>query len=198
MQKQSEEEHRQHSGRLAPAGTVGEPGARSFFLQARSGAQVVTVALEKQQVQALAERIDELLDEVMHDDQIDALIPAVAPRNLTDDDPLESPIEVEFTAGTMTLSWDPHAERMVVEVFPIGEEQIGVGESAGTGEAAPGEAEASEVLLVKLEAGAARAFAERATRVVGAGRPACPFCGEPVDPGGHLCVRANGFKRRSR
>jgi uncharacterized repeat protein (TIGR03847 family) len=179
------------------AGTVGEPGARSFFLQARSGTQTVTVALEKQQVQALAERIDELLDEVMQDDQIDALVPAVAPRNLADDDPLESPIEVEFTAGTMTLSWDPREERLVVEVFPIGEEQIGIGESADAGEAVPVEGEATEVLLVKLEAGAARAFAERAARVVGAGRPACPFCGEPVDPGGHLCVRANGFKRRN-
>jgi hypothetical protein len=37
---------------------------------------------------------------------------------------------------------------------------------------------------------------ERALSVIGAGRPDCPFCGEPVDPDGHLCVRANGFRRR--
>ena len=60
-------------------GTVGVPGQRTFFLQARSGSRLVTVALEKQQVAALAERIDELLDEVMASQQSDAVIPAVAP-----------------------------------------------------------------------------------------------------------------------
>ena len=47
------------------AGTVGEPGQRTFFLQARSGPRVTSVALEKQQVEILGERIDELLDELM-------------------------------------------------------------------------------------------------------------------------------------
>lgn len=180
------------------AGTVGEPGARTFFLQAREGVRMVSVALEKQQVEALAERIDELLDEVMGSAETDAVIPAVAPRDLADDEPLEVPIEEEFRAGTMTLSWDPRDERVVVEVFPVGEENVGAGEAANEGDdaALTEDEEASEVLLVRMAAGAARAFARRASSVVGAGRPSCPFCGEPVDPEGHLCVRANGFKRR--
>ena len=88
------------------AGTVGPPGQRTFFLQARSGARLVSVALEKQQVQALAERIDELLDEVMSSQVNEAMIPAVAPLGLDDSEPLEQPIEEEFRVGTITLGWD--------------------------------------------------------------------------------------------
>ncbi|WP_183093299.1 DUF3090 domain-containing protein [Nocardioides stalactiti] len=177
------------------AGTVGEPGARTFFLQAREGTRVVSVALEKQQVAALAERVDELLDEVMADARTTTVIPAVAPVGLTDEDPLDLPIAEEFRAGTMTLSWDPQAERVVIEVFPVGEEMVGLTDDADEA-MVPEEQEPSEVFVVRIEAGYARAFVQRASKVIGAGRPDCPFCGQPIDPEGHLCVRANGFKRR--
>src|SRR5690242_13317735 len=167
------------------AGTVGEPGARTFFLQARSGPRMVSVALEKQQVAVLAERIDELLDEVMAATGNDALIPAVAPVGLDDSEPLEQPIDEQFRAGTMTLSWDPSIARVVIEVFPL----------ADTTEDEE-EAEPEEVFRVRLEAGPARAFVKRASLVIEAGRPDCPFCGNPIDPEGHLCVRANGYRRR--
>jgi uncharacterized repeat protein (TIGR03847 family) len=178
------------------AGTVGEPGARTFFLQARDGARVVSVALEKQQVAALAERIDELLDEVMTEARTEAVIPAVAPVGLADEDPLDLPIAEEFRAGTMTLSWDPQSERVVIEVFPVGEELVGLSDAEDVEEIQPDEAEPSEVFVVRIDAGHARAFVQRAGHVLGAGRPDCPFCGHPIDADGHLCVRANGFKRR--
>ncbi len=176
------------------AGTVGEPGARTFFLQARAGARVVSVALEKQQVAALAERMDELLDELMNDTRVRAVIPAVAPLASEDGAPLDQPIEEEFRAGTMTLSWDPDDERIVVEVFPYTE--AAVVDPAQVGEELE-EPEPEEVFLVRLPASSARAFVKRAELVIGAGRPSCPFCGQPIDPEGHLCVRANGFRRRS-
>jgi len=175
-------------------GTVGPPGQRTFFLQARSGARVVSVALEKQQVEALAERIDELLDEVMSSERNEAMIPAVAPLGLEDADPLEQPIEEEFRAGTMTLSWDPDDERVVIEVFPYTEAAVISPEQHD--EAEFEEPEPDEVFLVRLPAGPARAFVKRAEQVLEAGRPTCPFCGGPIDPDGHLCVRANGFRRR--
>jgi uncharacterized repeat protein (TIGR03847 family) len=168
------------------AGTVGEPGARTFFLQARTGPRLVSVALEKQQVAVLAERIDELLDEVMAATGGDTLIPAVAPVLLDDSEPLEQPIDEQFRAGTMTLSWDPAIARVVIEVFPL----------TDTAEDGDDEPEPEEVFRVRLEAGPARAFVKRAGLVIGAGRPDCPFCGNPIDPEGHLCVRANGFRRR--
>jgi uncharacterized repeat protein (TIGR03847 family) len=175
------------------AGTVGPPGQRTFFLQARSGARVVSVALEKQQVQALAERIDELLDEVMASDLHEAIVPAVAPLGLDDSDPLDQPIEEEFRAGTMTLSWDPSDERVVIEVFPYTEAAV---VSPDQLEEDFEEPEPEEVFLVRIPAGPARAFVKRAEQVLDAGRPSCPFCGNPIDPDGHLCVRANGFRRR--
>ena len=70
------------------AGTVGPPGQRTFFLQARSGARVTTVALEKQQVSVLAERIEELLDELIRTDEGEVTIPAVTPMALDDNEPL--------------------------------------------------------------------------------------------------------------
>lgn len=173
-------------------GTVGPPGQRTFFLQARAGARVTSVALEKQQVSVLAERIDELLDEVMRAAAAETTVPAVTPVDLEDAEPLEQPIEEEFRAGTMTLSWDSDDERIVVEVFPFTEEAVITPDQP---EEEIDEPEPEEVLLVRLPAGLARAFSKRAQSVVAAGRPPCPFCGGPVDPAGHLCPRANGFRR---
>ena len=79
----------------------------------------------------------------------------------------------------------PSIARVVIEVFPMTDADDGDEES-----------EPEEVFLVRLEAGPARAFVKRAELVIEAGRPDCPFCGNPIDPEGHLCVRANGFRRR--
>ena len=92
----------------------------------------------------------------------------------------------------MTLSWDAADERVVVEVFPFTEEAV---VEPGTPEEEIEEPEPEEVLVVRLPAGLARAFSKRAQAVVSAGRPPCPFCGGPLDPAGHLCPRANGFRR---
>lgn len=174
------------------AGTVGQPGQRTFFLQARSGARITSVALEKQQVAVLATRIDELLDEVMSADDGVSTVPAVAPFELEDSEPLEQPIDEEFRAGTMTLSWDAADERIVVEVYPFTEESV---VSPDVPEEDIEEPEPEEILVVRIPAGPARAFAKRAQAVVAAGRQPCPFCGGPLDPAGHLCPRANGFRR---
>jgi uncharacterized repeat protein (TIGR03847 family) len=174
------------------AGTVGEPGDRTFFLQAREGGRVVSVALEKEQVVALSERMDQLLDELMGSDTR-GVVPAVAPLDLDDTEPLESPIEEEFRAGTMTLSWDPDAERVVIEVFPYSEAAVVAPDQVDEDFEEP---EPDELLLVRLSAAAARSFVKRAEQIVEAGRPSCPFCGNPIYPEGHLCVRANGFRRR--
>ena len=175
------------------AGTVGPPGQRTFFLQARSGVRVVSVALEKQQVAALAERIDELLDEVMASGTNEQVVPAVAPVALEDSQPLEQPIEEEFRAGTMTLSWDPQIERIVIEVFPFTEAAVVSPDQVDEDFEEP---EPEELFLVRIPAAMARAFVQRTAQVLEAGRPSCPFCGNPIDPDGHLCVRANGFRRR--
>ncbi len=188
------------------AGTVGPPGQRTFFLQARSGSRVTSVALEKQQVLILAERVDVLLDEALRRTGGDASIPAVAPVDLRDGDPLDQPIVEEFRVGTITLGWDADAGVVVIELFPVADggaepaaeeadaELSGL-QAADESPDSAVEIEAEEVVLVKLEPAYARAFASRAQSVVSAGRPPCQFCGGPLDPEGHVCPRANGFKR---
>jgi uncharacterized repeat protein (TIGR03847 family) len=173
-------------------GTVGEPGQRTFFLQARAGTRLTSVALEKEQVVALAERVDEMLDEIVRTSAGDSPVPAVSPVEMDDSEPLEQPIEEEFRVGTMTLAWDNSAEQVVLEIFST--ESSVEEDEQGESEDDP-EDEAAEVLEVHLSAASARAFAKRAGSVVAAGRPSCPFCGNPLDPQGHICPRANGFRR---
>ena len=172
------------------AGTVGEPGARTFFLQARAGARLTSVACEKEQVMALAERLDVMLDEVARRFDRD-------PATLTsadDTDPLEQPIEEEFRAGTMTLAWEADAERVVIEVFAVvAVEQADLEETDPV--TAAMESEDAEVFVVRITEEQARAFARRAVALVASGRPSCPFCGWPIDPEGHICPRANGYRR---
>jgi uncharacterized repeat protein (TIGR03847 family) len=178
------------------AGTVGEPGQRTFFLQARAGARVTSVGLEKQQVEILGERIDELLDELLGTGGVASVIPAITPVDQVDNAPLDQPIVEEFRAGTITLSWDVEDERIVVEVFPVVEvtEPIEADEDDLV-DLPIEEPEPEEIFVVRLTPVLARVFATRAASVVKAGRPSCQFCGGPVDPAGHLCPRANGYRR---
>ena len=167
------------------AGAVGRPGERAFYLQARSGRRITSVGLEKFQVTLLAERLEELLDEVLRRSGGDAPVPAVTPAELRDDAPLDQPVEEEFRVGTMALAWDPEDERVVIEAQEVTEGGV----EAEVGEEDPPIA----VLRVRITAAQARAFAERALKVVAAGRPPCPLCGLPLDASGHVCPRQNGY-----
>jgi uncharacterized repeat protein (TIGR03847 family) len=173
------------------AGTTGQPGSRTFFLQARIGIRLTTVQLEKQQVSVLAERIDELLDEVLRRSGGSAPVPAIAPVDTQDSGPLDTPIEEEFRVGTMSLAWDGEVERVVIECFEATEEPGGDDDEIPDG----ADDAVGAVLRVSLAGSAARAFAKRALSVVAAGRPPCPFCAGPLDPEGHICPRANGYRR---
>jgi uncharacterized repeat protein (TIGR03847 family) len=174
------------------AGTVGEPGSRTFFLQASGGGRVTSVALEKQQVSVLAERVEALLDEVVRRTAGVASVPAVTPTEVEDTAPLDAPIEEEFRVGTMALAWDAEDELVVIEAQALtddadsDEDEIPLIED---------DEEGPPLLRVRLSGGAARAFAKRATAVVSAGRPPCPFCGGPLDAAGHVCPRSNGYRR---
>ncbi|MDH6109592.1 putative repeat protein (TIGR03847 family) [Kitasatospora sp. MAP12-15] len=173
------------------AGTVGQPGARAFFLQASARGRITSVLLEKTQVAALAERVEEVLDEALRRSGGDAPIPAVAPVELIDTAPLDLPLEQEFRVGTMALAWDSTASCLVVEAQAVleGEEDDPEAEVAFEDENGP------DMLRVRLSGAMARVFAKRALDLVAAGRKPCPFCNLPLDPEGHLCPRANGYRR---
>ncbi|MBL1093865.1 MULTISPECIES: DUF3090 domain-containing protein [Streptomyces] len=179
------------------AGTVGLPGRRSFYLQATAAGRTTSVALEKTQVAALAERIDELLDEVVRRSGGNAPVPAVSPAELTDTAPLEMPVEEEFRVGTMALAWDGEEERMIVEAQALVELDADSEEDLADAEERllQDDENGPPMLRVRLTGTMARAFAKRALEVVNAGRPPCPLCSLPLDPEGHVCPRQNGYRR---
>jgi uncharacterized repeat protein (TIGR03847 family) len=157
------------------AGTIGEPGARAFYLQARKGGALVSVGLEKAQVAALAERLEDLLEAVEAPPQ-----PASA-----DEAGLEEPVVELFRVGAMALAWDPGSEAVVIEAQTPTEDgdYLEVPDEADDG---------PDLLRVRIDAATARGFVRRAEALLTAGRPACPFCGQPLDPQGHFCPRGNG------
>src|SRR3954454_3874427 len=106
------------------AGTVGQPGERTFFLQATSGQRTVSIALEKVQVAALAEKLEELLDEVRRRQGTDSAVPPVAPPDLEDVEPLTTPVEEEFRAGTLALAWDDDTSTVLIEAQSIEAESM--------------------------------------------------------------------------
>jgi uncharacterized repeat protein (TIGR03847 family) len=169
------------------AGTVGQPGQRAFYLQATASGRTTSVALEKGQVSQLAERLDELLDEVLRRTAGTVAIPAVAPDALADDAPLEQPLMEDFRVGAIALAWDGDSERVIIEAQELSDEPI-----EPLAEELPEDGPA--ILRVTITAAAARAFAKRALQLVTAGRPPCPLCGLPLDASGHVCPRQNGHR----
>ena len=173
------------------AGTVGPPGERQFYLQARDGKRVVSVALEMGQVQALAERVDGLLDEVVRRTGGEASVPATAPLGSDDLDPLDTPLTEEFRVGAMSLGWNGDTELVIIEAHRVVDDD----DEAEVPDLEEDDEEGPDCLRVRLTGAAARAFAKRAMSVVSAGRPPCPFCNLPLEPSGHICPRANGYRR---
>lgn len=168
------------------AGTIGDPGDRTFFLQARDGPRVVSVVLEKVQVAVLADRLGELLSELERRGIEPGFDASDAPT--ADVAPLDEPLNEAFRAGSLTLGWDGDAERVLVEARAQDED----GEAIDPDEDDDDDDEGPDLLRVRMTADAARSFVARASRVVAAGRPPCPLCGQPLDPQGHICPRRNG------
>jgi uncharacterized repeat protein (TIGR03847 family) len=158
------------------AGAVGEPGDRSFYLQARQGGALVSVGLEKTQIAALAGRISELLDAV------EGLAEDLPVQVVDDDKPLDEPTVELFRVGAMALAWDATTARVVIEAQPLSEE-------GGFAEVPDQAQEGPDLLRVRVEAARARDFVRRAASLVAAGRPACPFCGQPLEATGHFCPK---------
>jgi uncharacterized repeat protein (TIGR03847 family) len=186
------------------AGTVGEPGDRTFFLQARGGGRVISVALEKVQVSLLAEKLEELLVEASK--RFGVRLPGETAPLVHDNEPLDTPVDEEFRVGTLGLAFDVDTSTVVIEAIEAGEAEVEI--ELGDDDSDDDEDDDVEDddedeepdddldrLRVRLTPEATRAFIDRARRVVAAGRPPCPLCGQPLDPAGHLCPRHNGYHR---
>ncbi len=152
------------------AGTVGPPGQRVFYLQARDGDLVVTVRCEKQQVAALAEYFDGLLGDL----EPAPIVAAEADLELVE------PIEALWTVGPIGVAYDEPEDRIVVVLEELVEE-----------DEPDADPESGASVKVRLDRAQVSGFVQRCRELVAAGRPACRFCGLPVDPEGHPCPRMN-------
>ncbi len=157
------------------AGTIGQPGERAFFIQAREKGRIISVAIEKAQVQAIANRLELIVAEVRKSNPLISV-----PTLPVDDNPLETPVDEEFQVGAISLAWNDVEQLLNFELYELEDDEQ--------------EAE-GQVLEINFRLGMAVAFAQRSKAVVNAGRLPCPFCAMPIDPKGHLCPRANGYRR---
>jgi uncharacterized repeat protein (TIGR03847 family) len=154
------------------AGTVGPPGQRIFYLQARHGLVSVTLRCE-QQVAALGRYLADLLS-------------ISRPRRCPHRRPaqLEEPVDDAWTIGPIGVAYDGGLDRFVVaaeELVPTDED----------GDPDPVLAETKGSARISLTRGQALGFARRASELLATSRPLCRFCGQPKDPGGHICPRMN-------
>ncbi|WP_040281914.1 DUF3090 domain-containing protein [Tessaracoccus massiliensis] len=154
-------------------GTVGRPGERRFLIQVAQGNTLAAVALEKEQALLLGMRVAEVLD------QLAELGHEVPPRQPPADmGPLDAPLEVTFRAAAIGLAWDHERNRLLLELFS----------------AEPDEEGENSLVQIRLTPVMAREFSSRAEVIVASGRPACPACSQPLNPEGHICPRANGYR----
>ena len=156
-------------------GTVGAPGERAFYVQAKKDKQVFSVAIEKDQVRAILARLEIIIAGIKRSNPFE-IVENIAP----DDQPLDSPVDAIFVTGAISISWDDQIKVVNFEFYEITSQD---------------EDEESEILVISVKLGAAQSFLQRSKAVVNAGRLPCPFCSIPIDPRGHLCPRANGYKR---
>jgi uncharacterized repeat protein (TIGR03847 family) len=176
-------------------GSVGEPGDRVFYLQAVQRQRTTSVMLEREQVAILADRVLAVVDELERRGlaAIDA-----GPAGSPDERPLEEPLHEEFRVGTMTIAWDDDVDRIVIEARSMtfdagaGDSVLLDGEDLDDDDIPDDAPIGPDVLRVRLTPFMAQQFARRAGRIVGDGRPPCPFCGEPLEPTGHICRRSEG------
>ncbi|MDQ6798528.1 MAG: DUF3090 domain-containing protein [Actinomycetota bacterium] len=153
---------------------IGPPGQRVFYLQARQGTQVVSLRLEKTQVAALVTYLGTLLSDLP------------TPDDMPTEMDLVEPVVAEWVVGSLGVSYDEDADRVVL----VAEEMVDEDSAADEG----GDAARARITATRAQIAA---LAQRGAEVVEAGRPPCPLCGQPMNPEGHMCIRLNGHRQTS-
>ena len=150
-------------------GTVGLPGQRTFFVQAREGRRLLTLKVEKEQVRQLSDYLVSILDDLATGD--------IDPTTLD----LETPIEQDWIVGVIRVApYDQEADRVHILFEEFVPEEEGAEPLAGSS------------ARISLSPPQVAAFVQRASALVNAGRETCALCGNPKDPAGHACPRSNG------
>jgi len=151
---------------------VGPPGERSFYLQARKGPELVTVLVEKQQVQLLSASILEILARVGKET-------GLGPDE--EEMGLEEPVEPLWRAGRLSIGYLDDRDLLLLEVEELLDEEEDEDEERD-----------GERLRLWATPEQMLSLSRHGAAVVSRGRPPCQFCGNPLDPEGHVCPAMNG------
>ena len=156
------------------ADAIGPPGQRVFYLQAGQADTTITLLMEKEQVQALAISVEQMLEELEKQrPQSAGEIELISQYDLV----LREPIDPVFRVGQLGLGYDEDSDLLIVVAQELTDES-------------------EEMSVARFWATRAqmKALSEHSLRVVESGRPSCPLCNQPIDPDGHFCPRRNGHQ----
>lgn len=162
-------------------GTVGRPGQRTFFLQARDEDRVVSVRCEKQQAAAIAQYLRRAL----------AHLPIVEGTVVRRPMSLVEPVDEEFVLGSVGLEFDKNSDRFTLRLRDVESSMADELDDESDDYDDTDDDYDGDSIRVTMSRAQALAFCDQTDRVVAAGRPDCEFCGRPVDSDGHFCVRMN-------
>ncbi len=156
------------------ADAIGPPGQRVFFLQASQDDRMVSLVLEKEQVRALAESVEEALTELeRRRPQPFGDLELINQYDLV----LREPVQPEFRVGQMALGYDEESDLLIVIAQELTDD--------------PDQMSVARFWATRAQM---KALSEHSLQVVAAGRPICPLCNQPIDPDGHFCPRRNGHQ----
>jgi uncharacterized repeat protein (TIGR03847 family) len=162
------------------ADAVGEPGMRTFYLQARTGEDVITLIVEKQQVQLLATSVLELLADVPIE---------TGPGPDDDELELEEPLDVRWRVGRLSIGYDEDQDRFLLEIMEFEPEIEDEEDPRSPLDHDP------ETIRLWATREQMLALSRHGSEVADRGRPTCQLCGNPIDPEGHACPATNGHRK---
>jgi len=157
---------------------TGRPGERTFYIQAAKGAQVITLVVEKIQLQSLAVAVEQFLADIK---QQDPAISDASSLYREEEMLLKAPLDPLFHVGSFGLGYDPSEDMIILvlrETNPDNETM-----------------EDSSTVKIWCSRAQIRRLAHWGIELANRGRPICPLCGEIIGPDGHLCPKKNGHKK---
>ena len=154
-------------------GTLGEPGNRTFYLQGINGLDSLAVIIEKQQAIALADAIDEMLNELENRFELPPPRPNRIPSRDFD---LQLPVDELFRVAQMGLGYDEDNDMVLIAVQELTETEMFQ----------------PDIVRYWINRDQASALSRHARQIASSGRPTCALCGKPITPGKACCPRVNG------
>jgi uncharacterized repeat protein (TIGR03847 family) len=157
---------------------IGEPGKRVFYLQAQDEKQVVTLLIEKQQVQSLAIGVEQFLEDLQKRyPEITQASSDYVEREMA----LEKPFDPAFRIGQLGLGYDEENDLLILvarELQTTEEE----------------EDQGASVARFWCTRSQLRGMCHWGIELANRGRPICGNCGQPIDKEGHFCPKSNGHR----